>query len=173
MELIYGDHVTHSFLGRQIRGLLLFSFASVAWLVAVALSVFGRPIEQWITSEFGNSSLVRNFLIVTLPVLAMILAMFVLASIYRVARPVTTTIPKRGQLMSIAFSSQNDLDDRTSQHSSMLGKKLVSRALYSSEVGRPSGISLQFFAQTQNVIVDGASARIIVVTPNFIEQFVP
>ena len=91
MELIYGDHATHSFLGRQIRGLLLFSFASVAWLVAVALSVFGRPIEQWITSEFGNSSLVRNFLIVTLPVLAMILAMFVLALIYRVARPVTTT----------------------------------------------------------------------------------
>ena len=91
IELIYGDHATHSFLGRQIRGLLLFSFASVAWLVAVALSVFGRPLEQWIASEFGNSSLVRNFLIVTLPVLAMILAMFVLALIYRVERPVTTT----------------------------------------------------------------------------------
>jgi membrane protein len=79
------------FSAASIGGLLLFSFASVAWLVAVALSVFGRPIEQWITSEFGNSSLVRNFLIVTLPVLAMILAMFVLALIYRVARPVTTT----------------------------------------------------------------------------------
>ena len=47
--------------------------------------------EQWITPEFGNSSLVRNFLIVMLPVLAMILAMFVLALIYRVARPGTTT----------------------------------------------------------------------------------
>jgi len=91
IELIYGDHVTYSFLGRQIRGLLLFSLASVAWLVAIALSVFGRPLQQWITAEFGNSSLVRNFLIVTLPVLAMILAMFVLALIYRVARPGTTT----------------------------------------------------------------------------------
>jgi membrane protein len=91
IELIYGDHATHSFLGRQIRGLLLFSFASVAWLIAVALSVFGRPPEQWITSEFGNSSLVRNLLIVTLPVLAMILAMFVLALIYRIARPGPTT----------------------------------------------------------------------------------
>jgi membrane protein len=30
IELIYGDHGTHSFLGRQIRGLLLFSLASVA-----------------------------------------------------------------------------------------------------------------------------------------------
>ena len=91
IELIYGDHGTHSFLGRQIRGLLLFSFASVAWLVAVALSVFGRPLDQWITSEFGYSSLVRNLLIVTLPVLAMILTTFVLALIYRVARPVPTT----------------------------------------------------------------------------------
>src|SRR5271169_193840 len=63
IELIYGDQATRSFLGRQIRGLLLFSFASVAWLVAVALSVFGRPLEQWITSEFGNSTLVRNLLI--------------------------------------------------------------------------------------------------------------
>jgi len=91
IELIYGDHATHSFLGRQIRGLLLFSLASLVWLVAVALSVFGRPLEQWITAEFGNFSLVRDFLIVTLPVLAMILAMFVLALIYRVAGPGTTT----------------------------------------------------------------------------------
>ena len=79
------------FSGRQIRGLLLFSLASVAWLVAVALSVFGRPLAHWITAEFGNFSLVRNFLIVTLPVLAMILAMFVLALIYRVARRGKTT----------------------------------------------------------------------------------
>lgn len=91
IQLIYGDQGTHSFLGRQIRGLLLFSLASVAWLVAVALSVFGQPLQQWITAEFGNLSLVRNLLIVTLPVMAMILAMFVLALIYRVARPGTTT----------------------------------------------------------------------------------
>jgi membrane protein len=91
IELVYGDHATHSFLGRQIRGLLLFSLASLVWLVAVAVSVFGRPLEQWITAEFGNYSLVRHLLIVTLSVLVMILAMFVLALIYRVARPGTTT----------------------------------------------------------------------------------
>ena len=91
IELIYGGQATHSFLGRQIRGLLLFFLASVAWLIAVALSVFGRPLEQWITAELGNFSLVRNFLIVTLPILAMIMAMFVLALIYRFARPGTTT----------------------------------------------------------------------------------
>jgi membrane protein len=91
IALIYSDHRTHSFLGRQIRGLLLFCLASVAWLVAVALSVFGRLLERWITIAFGNSWLVRNLLIVTLPVLAMVLAMFVLALIYRVARSGTTT----------------------------------------------------------------------------------
>ena len=91
IELIYGDHSTHSFLGRQIRGLLLFSLASVAWLLAVALSVFGQPLEQWITTAFGNFWLARTLLIVTLPVLAMVLAMFVLALIYRVARSGPTT----------------------------------------------------------------------------------
>ena len=91
IELIYGDRSRHSFLGRQIRGLLLFSLASVASFGAVALSMFGRPLEQWIAAESGNFSLLRNFLIVTLPACAMILAMSVLALIYRVARPGTTT----------------------------------------------------------------------------------
>jgi uncharacterized BrkB/YihY/UPF0761 family membrane protein len=58
IELIYGDHGTYSFLGRQIRGLLLFCSASVAWLVAVALSIFGRTLQQWTTAEFGHSSFV-------------------------------------------------------------------------------------------------------------------
>lgn len=91
IEQIYGDHGTHSFLGRQIRALLLFFLASVAWLVALALSIFRGPLEQWTTAKFGDFWLVRNFLTVTLSVLAMILAMFVLALIYRVARPGTTT----------------------------------------------------------------------------------
>jgi membrane protein len=88
IELIYGDHATHSFLGRQTRGLLLFSLASVAWLVAIALSVLG---PSWITAKFGNRLLIRSFLIVILPMLTTILAVFVLALIYRVARPRRTT----------------------------------------------------------------------------------
>jgi membrane protein len=91
IELIYGDQGTHSFLGRQLRGLLLFSVTIVAWLVVVALSVFGRPIRQWMTPGFNNSALTRGFWYVILPVLGMILAMLVLALIYRLARPGTTT----------------------------------------------------------------------------------
>jgi membrane protein len=63
----------------------------VAWLVVVALSVFGRPIRQWMTPGFNNSALTRGFWYVTLPVLGVLLAMLVLALIYRLARPGTTT----------------------------------------------------------------------------------
>ena len=86
IHLIYGEHEKHTFLGRQLRGLLLFSVSIVAWVIAVALSVFGRPLRQWIMLEFGTSPLVRGFWTFALPLLAMLLAMIVLALIYWVAR---------------------------------------------------------------------------------------
>ena len=51
IHLIYDDRERHSFLGRQLRGLLLFCVSIVAWLLAVGLSVFGQPLRQWITRE--------------------------------------------------------------------------------------------------------------------------
>ena len=89
--LIYGEGHKHSFLGRQLRGLLLFSVSIVAWVAAVALSVFGRPLRHWMIREFGTSQLVRGFLTVILPLLAMILAVLVLALIYRLALQHSTT----------------------------------------------------------------------------------
>src|ERR1700757_3615104 len=91
IHLIYRDHARPSFLGRQIRGLLMFCVSIVAWLLAVGLSVFGQPLRQWITREFGLSPFVLGFWTVMLPVLGVILTMLVLALIYRVARPDTTT----------------------------------------------------------------------------------
>ena len=89
--LIYDEHEKHSFLGRQLRGLFLFSVSVVAWVVAVALSVFGRPLRQWMILGFGASPLVRGLWTFVLPLLAMVLAMFVLALIYRLARSRPTT----------------------------------------------------------------------------------
>jgi len=86
IHLIYGDRERHSFLGRQLRGLLLFSVAIGAWLAAIALSVFGQAVRQWMNRGWGDSPLLRGFWSVLLPLLAMILAMLVLALIYRVAR---------------------------------------------------------------------------------------
>jgi membrane protein len=86
IRLIYGERDRHSFLARQLRGLLLFSVSVVAWVAAVALSVFGRPLRRWMIVGFGTSPLVRGFWTVVLPLLAMVLAMLVLALIYRLAR---------------------------------------------------------------------------------------
>ena len=91
IHLIYGDRKRHSFLGRQIRGFLLFCVSIVAWLLPVVVSVFGRPVRQWMTSSAGQPLLARDLWAVMLPVSAMVLAIFVLALIYRVARPSETT----------------------------------------------------------------------------------
>lgn len=90
IELIYGDAGSNSFLGRQVRGLLLFSAASVVWFAAVAVSVFGWPLGRWITQGLGASRLVHGFWTILLPILAMILQTLVLALIYRFARPGAT-----------------------------------------------------------------------------------
>lgn len=91
IHLIYGERKRHPFLGRQLRGLLLFCVSIVAWLLAVALSVFGRPLRQWMTGGFGQSLWAHGFWTIMLSVFAMALAVFVLALIYRVARLGATT----------------------------------------------------------------------------------
>lgn len=84
---IYGDRERHSFIARQLRGLVLFCSTIVAWLAAVALSVFGKPLRLWIARSSDGSPWVHGLLAVALQGSAMILAMLVLAWIYRVARP--------------------------------------------------------------------------------------
>jgi membrane protein len=91
IELIYGDSGGHSFLGRQLRGLLLFSVTSVVWFGAVALIVFGRTLRQWITHGLDNSPLAHGFWTILLPISAMLLETLVLTLIYRFARPRATS----------------------------------------------------------------------------------
>lgn len=85
IDLIYGDASSNSFFGRQIRGLLLFSAASLVWFAAVAMSVFGWQLGGWITHGLGTSPLVHGFWTILLSTLAMILQTLVLALIYRFA----------------------------------------------------------------------------------------
>ncbi len=58
---------------------------------AIVLSFFRHPLRQWMTLGLGVSSLVRGFWNIMLPVVGLILAMLVLALIYRFARPSATT----------------------------------------------------------------------------------
>ena len=91
IHLIYGDRERHSFLSRQLRGMLLFCVTIVGWFVAVVLSVFSTPLRQFVTLGFGQSALVRVFWNIMLPMVGLVLAMLVLALIYRFARPQATT----------------------------------------------------------------------------------
>ena len=91
ISLIYRDPRRHSFLGRQLRGLVLFSVTFVVWVVAVALNVLGGLLIQWMNHGLGPSPLVRGLLKVTLTFAAMVLVIFVLTLIYRVARPGSAT----------------------------------------------------------------------------------
>jgi membrane protein len=90
-HIINGRRSTQSFLGRQFRALLLFAVAAATWLLAVALSVFGRSLQQLMFDRFGGSLLIRLFLSGASPVVAMILVMLVLALMYRVAQPSAAT----------------------------------------------------------------------------------
>src|ERR1700730_3748769 len=87
ISLIYGDSRRHSFHGRQLRGLLLFSVMVVVWGAAVALSVYSGLLTGWITNGLAPTPLVRGLLKIALEAAATTLALFVLALIYRVARP--------------------------------------------------------------------------------------
>ena len=91
IDTIYGDTGGQSFVGRQLRGLLLFSVTTVVWFGVVALTVFGRPLRQWIAHGLGKSSLAPVFWTILLPISAMILETLVLALIYRFARPGPTS----------------------------------------------------------------------------------
>src|SRR5579871_5313048 len=50
--------------------------------------------------------------------------------------------------------------------------KLISHPVYCAEVYRARGIFLQLLAEFENVIVHGPSRRIILISPNFVQQLV-
>jgi membrane protein len=91
IETIYGDGSGHSFLGRQVRGLLLFSVASLIWFGAVLLAIFGLPSRIWTAAEPSVSRLADGLWAVAVSMLLTILVTLVLALIYRFARPGVTS----------------------------------------------------------------------------------
>src|ERR1700688_4660980 len=54
-----------------------------------------------------------------------------------------------------------------------LGQELVTRAMDRMKVLGMGRLCFQFFAQPQNVVIDSPCTRIVLVSPHFIEQFVP
>src|SRR5579871_4213811 len=50
--------------------------------------------------------------------------------------------------------------------------EFVAHSVYGAEVYRTGGVAFQFLAQLQDVIIDGAGRRIILISPNLIQQLV-
>jgi len=60
IHTIYGDRDRPGFFTRQLRALLLLILTIAPLLVAAILGVFGRPLRQWLGSEFGKDATVQT-----------------------------------------------------------------------------------------------------------------
>jgi YihY family inner membrane protein len=87
IHIIYGDRERPSFLARQLRALALLILTIAPLLIAAILGVFGRPLRQWLASEFGQGASVQALWAIFFHGIAILLAMIAVTIIYRWARP--------------------------------------------------------------------------------------
>ena len=92
IHTIYGDRDRPGFFTRQLRALLLLILTIAPLLVAAILGVFGRPLRQWLGSEFGKDATVQTWWAVFFHGVAILLAMIADTIIYRWARPKEQTL---------------------------------------------------------------------------------
>ena len=92
IHTIYGDRDRPGFFARQLRALLLLILTIAPLLVAAILGVFGRPLRQWLGSEFGKDATVQTWWAVFFHGVAILLAMIAVTIIYRWARPKEQTL---------------------------------------------------------------------------------
>ncbi len=92
IHTIYGDRDRPGFFTRQLRALLLLILTIAPLLVAAILGVFGRPLRQWLGSEFGKDATVQTWWAVFFHGVAILLAMIAVTIIYRWARPRDQTL---------------------------------------------------------------------------------
>jgi membrane protein len=92
IHTIYGDRERPGFFTRQLRALLLLILTIAPLLVAAILGVFGRPLRQWLGSEFGKDATVQTWWAVFFHGVAILLAMIAVTIIYRWARPKEQTL---------------------------------------------------------------------------------
>jgi YihY family inner membrane protein len=87
IHIIYGDRERPGFFARQLRALALLILVIAPLLVAAILGVFGRPLRNWLASEFGKDSSVQAWWAIFFHGVAILLAMAAVTVIYRWARP--------------------------------------------------------------------------------------
>jgi membrane protein len=92
IHTIYGDKEKPGFLHRQLRGLMLLLATIAPLIVASVLGVFGRPLRLWVTKELGPNHPFHGLWAIFFPLAAILLSLSALAVIYRVARPMETSL---------------------------------------------------------------------------------
>lgn len=92
IHTIYGDRERPGFFARQLRALALLILTIAPLLVAAILGVFGRPLREWLGSEFGKGASVQTWWAVFFHGIALLLAMAAVTVIFRWARPRQQTL---------------------------------------------------------------------------------
>jgi YihY family inner membrane protein len=92
IHTIYGDRERPGFFARQLRALALLILTIAPLLVAAILGVFGRPLREWLGSEFGKGASVQTWWAVFFHGVAILLAMIAVTIIYKWARPKEQTL---------------------------------------------------------------------------------
>ena len=92
IHTIYGDPERPGFFARQLRALALLILTIAPLLVAAILGVFGRPLREWLGSEFGKGASVQTWWAVFFHGIAILLAMAAVTVIFRWARPRQQTL---------------------------------------------------------------------------------
>jgi membrane protein len=87
IHTIYGDRDRPGFFARQLRALALLILTIAPLLVAAILGVFGRPLRQWLGSEFGKGASAQTWWAVFFHGIAILLAMMAVTVLFRWARP--------------------------------------------------------------------------------------
>jgi len=88
-RMVYGDRSRLGFRSRNLRALLLVSTTIVPWFLAANLIVFGSQVRDWVIRRSGMPLTVGALGSALYLVVVFILAMMVLAVVYRVGRPGT------------------------------------------------------------------------------------
>lgn len=80
-------HLRPTFWRLQLRALVLLLLTIAPWLAAVVLTVFGKQFRQWMIQQFGLPGLFQALWVVVYAGLALVLAILILAVLYRVGHP--------------------------------------------------------------------------------------
>ncbi len=84
---VYEEREPGGFGARQWRALLLLAVTIAPWSVSVVLTVFGKQVRAWVTSQLGAGAVVRGLWSLLYFGAVLLTAMLVLALVYRLGCP--------------------------------------------------------------------------------------